>query len=102
MGLYGQMLTYDFEWGGRGYLGDRWTWAGGLEYGYAIPISDCLNLDFVIGFGYMTGEFYEYLPIDDCYVWQATLNRRYIGPTKAEVSLTWVIGKQAYRKGGRR
>lgn len=102
VGLYGQMLTYDFELGGRGYLGDRWTWAGGLEYGYAIPISDCLNLDFVIGFGYMTGEFYEYLPIDDCYVWQATLNRRYIGPTKAEVSLTWVIGKQAYRKGGRR
>ena len=102
VGLYGQMLTYDFEWGGRGYLGDRWTWAGGLEYGYAIPLSDCLNLDFVIGFGYMTGEFYEYLPIDDCYVWQATLNRRYIGPTKAEVSLTWVIGKQAYRKGGRR
>ena len=29
IGVYGQLLTYDIEWGGRGYLGDRWSWAAG-------------------------------------------------------------------------
>lgn len=37
IGVYGQMLTYDIEWGGRGYLGDRWSWAAGLSYGYSLP-----------------------------------------------------------------
>ena len=33
VGVYGQIITYDFETGGRGYLGDRWSYAGGIEYG---------------------------------------------------------------------
>ena len=37
-GVYGQILTYDFEWGGRGYLGDRWSYAGGLSVGYSLPV----------------------------------------------------------------
>lgn len=28
IGLYGQMITYDFELGGRGYLGEKWSYAG--------------------------------------------------------------------------
>ena len=28
--------------------------------------------------------------MDDCKVWQATKNRRWFGPTKAEVSLVWL------------
>ena len=101
-GLYGQMLTYDFEWGGRGYLADRWSYAAGIEYGYSLPIASRLNLDFNIGLGYHWGEYKEYLPIDDHYVWQATKNRKYMGPTKAEISLIWLIGNGNYnsKKGG--
>lgn len=102
IGLYGQMITYDFELGGKGVIADRWSWATGLEYGYSVPIAKRLNLDFTIGLGYHWGEFKEYLPIDGHYVWQATKNRNYWGPTKAEVSLVWLIGRGNYnvKKGG--
>ena len=102
VGLYGQILTYDFEWGGRGYLADKWSWAAGIEYGYSLPIARRLNLDFNIGLGYHWGEYKEYLPIDNHYVWQATKNRQFFGPTKAEISLVWLIGCDNYnrKKGG--
>lgn len=104
-GVYAQMLTYDFEWGGRGYLGDRWSWAGGLSIGYSLPVRHRLNLDFTLGLGYLWGEYKEYLPEDDCYVWQVTKQRRWLGPTKVEASLVWLIGRgnvNADKKGGRR
>lgn len=104
VGLYGQIITYDFELGGKGILADRWSWAAGVEYGYSLPIAKRLNLDFTVGVGYHGGEFYEYLPIDGHYVWQATKRRQYIGPTKFEVSLVWLIGCDNYNreKGGTR
>lgn len=102
VGLYGQMLTYDFEFGGRGYLGDRWTWGGGVSIGYSLPIKRRFNLDFSLGLGYLGGEYKEYLPIDGCYVWQCTKDRNWFGPTKLEVSLVWLIGRGNYNlmKGG--
>lgn len=111
LGLYGQMITYDFEVGGRGYIADSgfgkdkgedatlgWNWAAGLEYGYSLPIARRLNIDFTLGVGYHWGNFKEYLPIDGDYVWQATKRRQYIGPTKLEVSLVWLIGCDNYNK----
>jgi hypothetical protein len=111
LGLYGQMITYDFEVGGRGYIADSgfgkdksedgtlgWNWAAGLEYGYSLPIARRLNIDFTLGVGYHWGNFKEYLPIDGHYVWQATKRRQYIGPTKLEVSLVWLIGCDNYNK----
>lgn len=112
IGIYAQTLTYDFCMGDRGYMGgepggniwDRASFAGGIEYGYSHPISRKLNLDFTIGVGYLGGKYHEYLPIDDCYVWQVTKNRKWFGPTKAEVSLVWLMGKnhENKEKGGRR
>lgn len=103
LGLYGQLLTYDLEWGGRGYLGDRWSWGAGLEYGYSLPLARRLNMDFTIGLGYLGGEYQEYLPIDDHYVWQSTKQRRWFGPTKAEISLVWLLGRGNHnaKKGGK-
>lgn len=107
LGIYGQVLTYDFETGGRGYMGgepggtlfDRANFAGGVEYGYALPVARRLNLDFTIGIGYLGGKYYEYVPIDECYVWQATKRRHYFGPTKLEVSLVWLLGRDNVNKG---
>ena len=87
------MVTYDFELGGRGYLGDKWSYAAGLSYGYSHPIGRRLNIDFTLGLGYLWGEYKEYIPIDNCYVWQATKQRSWIGPTKAEISLVWQLGR---------
>ncbi len=112
IGVYGQIFTYDFETGGRGYMGgkpggtlwDRMNYAAGIEYGYSLPIARRLNVDFTIGVGYWGGTYYEYKPIDDHYVGQATKQRRWFGPTKAEVSLVWLIGhgNANKRKGGGR
>lgn len=93
LGIYGQMLTYDFATGGRGYLADKWSYGAGLEYGYSLPIRKRLHLDFTLGAGYLGGEYKEYLPMDDHYVWQATRNRNWFGPTKAEISLVWLLGR---------
>ena len=111
VGLYGQVLTYDVELGGKGYIGgrpggsmwDKCHWGVGVEYGYSLPIHRRLNLDFTLGLGYLTGEFWEYKPIDQCYVWQATKRLHWWGPTKLEVSLVWLIGRgNVTKKGGGR
>ena len=104
LGVYGQLLTYDFELGGRGYLGDKWSYAFGVSYGYSLPITRRLNLDFNLGIGYLGGKYKEYTPIEGHYVWQLTKNRQWFGPTKAEVSLVWLLGNENVnkKKGGRR
>lgn len=101
LGVYGQLFTYDFELGGKGYMGgepggtmwDSPSYAFGLEYGYSLPIARRLNLDFSVGVGWWGGLYYEYSPQDGHYVWEATKNRRWFGPTKAEISLVWLLGR---------
>lgn len=108
LGVYGGIITYDFEWGGRGYMGglpgrtlwDRCNWYCGVEYGYSLPIARRINIDFTIGLGYLGGEYRVYDPIDGCYVWKETRKRNWFGPTKAEVSLVWLIGSGNYNKKG--
>lgn len=108
IGIYAQILTYDFEFGGKGYMSGkpgknlfaRMSYGAGAEYGFSLPIHRCLNIDFTIGFGYLGGKYYEYEPIDGHYVWLRTRNRQWLGPTKAEVSLVWLIGHTNKKGGG--
>lgn len=80
IGIYGQAFTYDFEWGGKGYMGgepggtlwDKTNYAAGVEYGYSLPVANRLNIDFTLGVGYWGGKYYTYTPLDGHYVWQAT------------------------------
>lgn len=104
IGLYAQIMTYDFELGGKGYMGNKYNYGGGVEYGFSLPLARRFNIDFTVGVGYLGGEYYEYTPIDGHYVWQATKQRRWFGPTKAEVSLVWLIGygNKNKPKGGNR
>lgn len=112
IGVYGGVLTYDFEWGGKGYMGglpggslwDRCNYFGGIEYGYSLPITRRLNIDFTLGVGYLGGEYRTYVPVDNCYLWQSTRKRHWFGPTKAEISLVWLIGygNVNKKKGGKR
>ena len=110
VGVYGQAFTYDFEWGGKGYMGgepggtlwDKTNYAAGVEYGYSLPVANRLNIDFTLGVGYWGGKYYEYTPLDGHYVWKATKNRHWFGPTKAEISLVWLLGRgnSNNKKGG--
>lgn len=101
VGVYCGAVTYDFEWGGKGYMGgvpggtlwDRCQYIAGVEYGYSLPIGSRLNIDFTIGVGYRGGKYLEYEPHDNFYLWQSTHRVNWIGPTKAEISLVWLIGR---------
>ena len=95
VGLYGSMLTYDVEFGGIGYQAAQFGFGGGVEYGYSLPVARSLCIDFNLGLGYQGGEYKKYMPTDDGtghYVWMSTHRRHWFGPTKAEISLKWLIG----------
>lgn len=100
LGLYGQFFTYDFELGGDGQMGgtpkmnifDNPQYAGGLEYGYTFELGRNFNLDLSFGLGYAGGLYHEYEPWNGKYVWRSTMRRVWFGPTRAEITLQWLLG----------
>ena len=103
LGIYGDFLTYDFEFGAKGYQ-SKVTYAAGIKYGYSHPIANRLNLDFALGIGYLHSNYKTYVPRDGCYVYQETKKRKWLGPTQAEISLVWLLGKgnTNKKKGGKK
>lgn len=105
-GLYAGAYIYDFEFGGKGELGGTpgkpiWhnpSYMVGVSYGYSLPIARRLNIDFTAGVGYFGGKYYEYRPVDNHYVWTRTKRRNWLGPTKLEVTLVWLIGHDNFNK----
>lgn len=97
IGAYMAAYRYDFEFGGKGNQGN-FNYGIGISYGYSIRLNRTLNLDLGVAAGYVGGKYKEYYPDEGCYVWQADKQRHYFGPTKAEATLVWKIGK----KGGMR
>lgn len=101
LGIYGGAGVFDFELGGTGYMGgkprgtlwDRCIIISGIEYGYSLPVGRRLNIDFSIGIGYLSGKYIKYFPFDNDYYREKEYNLHFIGPTKAEISLVWLIGR---------
>lgn len=104
VGVYYSMACYDFQAGRshRGVLSDKWNYAAGVSYTYSMPIATRLNIDFSLGVGYLWGTYKRHAAIDDCDVWLSTHKLGWLGPTKAGVSLVWLIGNSLAnkRKGG--
>ncbi len=110
IGGYGGIFTFDFEFGDKGYMGgkpggtlwDRSLVKAGIEYGYSLPVASRLNIDFSIGIGYLGGSYIEYFPFDNDYYRKKEYNLQFFGPTKAEISLVWLIGRgnKNIKKGG--
>lgn len=104
IGLYGQMMTYDFELGGKGVQAPHWNYAAGVEYGWSLPLNHGFHLEFNIGVGSMWGQYMDYIPEwneyphELHYVWQTTYKTHYFGPTKAEINLVKTISWQTNRK----
>ncbi|MBD5278460.1 MAG: DUF3575 domain-containing protein [Bacteroides sp.] len=111
IGIFAGAVTYDFEFGHEGIMGglphrtlwDRCNFISGVEYGYSLPVARRLNIDFTVGFGYLGGKYLKYKPQYGFYIWQSTHRLHWFGPTKAEVSLVWLIGHDNYnrKKGGK-
>lgn len=101
LGIYGGAFTYDFEFGGRGYMGgipggtlwDRCMVTAGVEYGFSLPVAKRINIDFTIGVGYIGGKYVKYDPSPyGGYIWKSIHRLNWFGPTKAEITLVWLIG----------
>lgn len=97
-GVYGQMATFDFEFGGEGVqcpnLDD--AWGLGLSGGYTLPISRRWAIDFVLGLGYFTAKYKTYDPSinGNGHFPQTGIKRlKFFGPTKLEVSFVWSLNK---------
>ena len=101
-------------WGGRADI--QWDrkfgcyqfdlFSAGLTYGYSLPVSRFLNIEFSISAGYARIPYWHYIPTDD---WSLLIRDRnnagtlhYIGPTKAEISLVVPIRATFNKKGGAR
>ena len=48
--------------------------------------------------GYLTTEYQKYTPYEGSLVWMSSGNYTFIGPTKAKISLVWLITKKRGRK----
>lgn len=102
IGAFAAVGHYDFESDWTGYQGEFWN--AGVDFLYAIPLWDGrMHLEFELGIGYIQSLAtpYECLePYGDCYKMMATRRLvRWVGPTRAQVSLVWPIYFKT--KGGR-
>lgn len=106
LGVFAGAVTYDFEFGHGGVMGglprrslwNRCNFISGVEYGYSMPIGRRLNLDFSLALGYMGGKYLKYEPEEGVYMWKSTHRLNWFGPTKAEVSLVWLIGPHNFNR----
>lgn len=103
IGIYGQGGYYDLEWDKKGYQGEFFS--TGLTGGYVLPLSKALMMEFSLAVGYMqTGYrhyFARYSGLDDAWHLIREHNgiHRWVGPTKAKISLMWYPHFKS-RKGG--
>lgn len=106
VGVYGSIACYDFQAGRShtGVLSDTYNYAAGVSYTYSLPVSTHFNIDFNLGVGYLWGRYKKCTTIDDCDVWMSTHRLGWFGPTRAGVTLVWLIGNRVKnsRKGGAR
>lgn len=102
MGMYGGAGSYDVEWKTKGYQGE-FIIPFGLTGGFAHKISSNWRLEYSLGAGYLTNNYREYVPqqcgYDDKWhlIKQKSGKSTWIGPTRLEVSLVWMIN-QKYKK----
>ena len=106
IGAYAASGKYDIQKGGDD---DHEGWQGeyssfGLTYGYSAFLGKHWRLELSLSGGYVGGpqRYYHGMFDDEHLIWQRNKNLRYFGPTKAKVSISYLLGWQMKKKGGRR
>ena len=91
VGIYAEGGVYDFQFSNeKGYHGNYYA-AGGLTYGYTRHLARHLALEFSLGIGYLTTEYKKYTPYEGDLIWTNSGRYNFIGPTKAKISLVWLL-----------
>lgn len=102
LGRYAGGGKYDLQWKEDGYQGEFFI-AAGVSYGYARRIARNLHLEFSLGIGMLRTD-YRYYHARDNYemlLWQNNGRYTWLGPTKAKISLVWMLNRRAKtEKGG--
>lgn len=95
VGIYGQLATFDFEFGGKGKLSRDldMTMGIGASYGYTKAVGKRLSIDFTLGIGFLHSRYDNYRPNreEEGYSRLETRELNFVGPTKLEVTLVWNI-----------
>lgn len=102
LGLYVGGGEYDLQWKDKGYQGEFYI-AAGISYGWATRIARHLNLEFNLGIGLLRTDYRHYYAQDNyqTLLWKENGNYTWFGPTKAKISLVWLLGFKP-KKGGRK
>lgn len=102
LGLYAGGGKYDLQWGEKGYQGEFFI-AAGVSYGWATHIARHLHLEFNIGIGLLRTDYRHYHARDNyqTLLWQENGKYTWFGPTKAKISLVWLLNRRV-KKGGSR
>ena len=102
-GIYAGGGYFDVEWGDKGYQGEFFV-STGIKVGYAHTIGKKGNLrmEYSIGGGYFSTSYSEYAPLlglDDEWhlLRQRSGNYTWIGPTRLNVSLVWLLHRNSYK-----
>lgn len=89
----GHNLPMLFGKGSGDYRHQGWAAGAGISYGYQLMLGRSWNLEFNIGVGYAQLQYDKYL-CPTCGDKVGTETKHYFGPTKAGVSLIWIINKK--------
>jgi hypothetical protein len=97
-GAYGAWAKYDMEYDAVGDQGD--VFSVGLTYGHSWPLSAHWNLELSASAGIVSGERRHYnAEFDSTHlIYKYTKNLFYAGPTKAKISLVYLLGKKGGAK----
>ena len=102
LGLYAGGGKYDLQWGEKGYQGEFFI-AAGVSYGWATRIARHLHLEFNIGIGLLRTDYRHYHARDNyqTLLWQENGKYTWFGPTKAKISLVWLLNRRVKNGGSR-
>lgn len=95
MGLYVGMGLFDFQNGEKGAQGDI-NFLCGISGGYSKSISKNFNLEFSLGLGFFNSNNINYYAYEELLIKKNDSKFSYFGPTKAKVSLVWIINNKKY------
>ncbi len=94
-GVYFSRSTFDLQFRDKGMQGDV-DYSLGLTGGYTLPLSDHFNMEFSLALGYINGEYVKYNVKElggeyNLFKRGDVEKMSTIFPTKAKVSLVWLI-----------
>ncbi|MFR9519749.1 MAG: DUF3575 domain-containing protein [Rikenellaceae bacterium] len=105
--LYAGGGLYDFEYDAVGYQGEFFIAAGlGAGYAHTINKSGTLRMEYSAGVGYLKTNYRYYESIYDIdakwhSIRQKNGNYTWLGPTRARISLVWLLNRKAAKGGVR-